>query len=241
MPSRDNDDRERLHPGKHVTSSKVGLAEPKRLQSATVIRRVAAVTFSVIVPTRGRPSLLRTLASIVEQLEPGDEVLVLRDDSGDVGDTPRNGAIPRARGTHLLFMDDDDQYAKGALANIRRFAEEHPGRIGIFRMRFDHGLLLWRQPVLEFGNVSTQLFVVPNIPGKLARWEQRGRVIGDYVFITETAKLQGDPIFRDEIVVFARTDRRLIRRSLTRIRKLPVRFRYHARRSRVRRLLARLR
>jgi len=166
---------------------------------------------------------------------------VLRDDSDDEGDTPRNGAMPRARGTHLLFVDDDDQYAKGALAKIRRFAEENPGRIGIFRMRFDHGLLLWRKPVLEYANVSTQLFVVPNIPEKLARWERRGKVIGDFVFITETAKLQGEPIFRDEIVVFARTDRRLIRRGLTRIRKLPVRVRYHARRSRLRRHLARLR
>jgi glycosyltransferase involved in cell wall biosynthesis len=202
---------------------------------------VSRATFSIIVPTTGRPSLPQTLASIVEQLEPGDEVLVVRDDSGDFGDTPRNEAMPRARGTHLLFMDDDDQYARGALATIRRFAEDHPGRIGIFRMRFDHGLVLWRRPALEYGNVSTQLIVVPNVPGKLARWERRGDVIGDYVFITETAKLQGEPIFRDEITVYARTDRRVLRRTLTRIRKLPVRIRYHARRSRLRRLSSRLR
>jgi glycosyltransferase involved in cell wall biosynthesis len=202
---------------------------------------VAGVSFSIIVPTSGRPSIEDTLASITEQLEPGDEVFVLRDDSNDEGDTPRNSAIPRARGTHLLFMDDDDQYARGALRRIRRFAEEHPGRIGIFRMRFDNGLVLWRRPALEYANVSTQLFVVPNVPGKLARWERRGRVIGDFVFITETAKLLGEPIFRDEIVVYARTDRRLLRRAIVRVRKLPVRIRYHARRSRVRRLLARLR
>jgi glycosyltransferase involved in cell wall biosynthesis len=163
---------------------------------------------------------------------------VLRDDSDDLGDTPRNQTMHRARGTHLLFMDDDDQYARGALARIRRFAEEHPDRIGIFRMRFDHGLMLWRRPELEFGNVSTQLLVVPNVPGKLGRWERRGHLIGDYVFLTETAKLQGEPIFRDEITVYARTDRRLLRRAVIRVRKLPVRLRYHARRSRLRRLVA---
>ena len=202
---------------------------------------MAGVAFSIIVPTTGRPTLVQTLASILEQLEPGDEVFVVRDDSDDLGDTPRNEAMPRARGTHLLFMDDDDQYARGALATIRRFAAEHPGRIGIFRMRFDHGLVLWRRPALEFGNVSTQLLVVPNVPGKLARWEQRGHVIGDYVFLTETAKLQGEPIFRNEITVHARSDRRLVRRAIIRVRKLPVHLRYHARRSRLRRLVSGLR
>jgi len=217
---------------------RAGGSRPGRGSGAPSSADVAGVSFSIVVPTTGRPTLGQTLASIVEQLEPGDEVFVLRDDSDDLGDTPRNQTMPRARGTHLLFMDDDDQYARGALARIRRFAEEHPGRIGIFRMRFDHGLVLWRRPELEFGNVSTQLLVVPNVPGKLGRWERRGHLIGDYVFLTETAKLQGEPIFRDEITVYARTDRRLVRRALIRARKLPVRLRYHARRSRLRRLLA---
>ena len=175
---------------------------------------MAAVAFSIIVATSGRPTLGQTLASIVEQLEPGDEVFVLRDDSDDLGDTPRNQTMHRARGTHLLFMDDDDQYARGALAKIRRFAEEHPGRIGIFRMRYLDGRVLWRRPALEYRNVSTQVFVVPNLPGKLARWERRGHVIGDYVFITETAKLQGEPIFREEIVAHIRSDRRPLGRAL---------------------------
>jgi glycosyltransferase involved in cell wall biosynthesis len=196
--------------------------------------------FSVIVPTSGRPSLVQTLASIVEQLEPGDEVIVLRDDSDDLGDTPRNEAMPRARGTHLLFMDDDDQYAKGALARIRRFAEEHPGRIGIFRMRYLDGRLLWRHPALEYRNVSTQLFVVPNVPGKLGRWERRGATIGDYVFISETAKLMGEPIFRDEIVVHVRSDRRPLLRALKRVTTPLGELRHRAApRTRVRRALGR--
>jgi glycosyltransferase involved in cell wall biosynthesis len=177
---------------------------------------VGDVTFSIIISTGGRRSITSTLASITEQFEPGDEVIVVRDDSGDLGDTPRNRTMHRARGTHLLFMDDDDQYARGALATIRRFAEEHPDRIGIFRMRYLDGRVLWRRPALEYRNVSTQLFVVPNVPGKLARWERRGDVIGDYIFITETAKLQGEPIFREEIVAHVRSDRRPLVRALKR-------------------------
>lgn len=197
------------------------------------------VTFSVIVPTSGRPTLGRTLESVAEQLEPGDELIVSCNDDGDYGMAARDAAMARATGTHLLFMDDDDQFARGAFATIRRFAEQHPNRIGIFRMRYDNGLTLWAEPVMRLGNVSTQMFCVPN-SGKLGSW-RAGDVArhGDYDFLRTTVALQGEPIFRPEIVAFARTDRRLLRRAATRVRKLPVRFRYHWRRSRLRRLSGR--
>jgi glycosyltransferase involved in cell wall biosynthesis len=169
-------------------------------------------TFSIIVATAGRPSLRRTLASITPQLEPGDEIMVVCDASGDAGDTPRMSAMPRARGTHLAFLDDDDVYAPDALEKMRRFAREHPGRIGIFKMEHPAGTTHWREgePELRYANVSTQTFLVPNVPGKLGRWQEGaprpggGEYAGDYVFITETARLQGDPVFVDEVTVYAR-------------------------------------
>jgi glycosyltransferase involved in cell wall biosynthesis len=198
------------------------------------------VTFTVIVPTSGRPTLGRTLDSIVEQLEPGDEVIVSCNRDGDYGMTARDAAMERAKGSHLLFMDDDDQFARGAFETIRRFARENPGRIGVFRMRFDHGLTLWTEPVVRLANVSTQMLCVPNVPQKLASW--RGGEVsrhGDFEFLRGTIALQGEPLFRTEIVAFARADRRILRRAATRLRKLPVRFRYHWRRSRIRRLIDR--
>jgi glycosyltransferase involved in cell wall biosynthesis len=148
-------------------------------------------TFSVIIPTKGRSSIHRTLESIVPQLEHGDEVIVVRDSTGDSGDTARNDGMSRARGTHLLFMDDDDVYVPGAFASMRRFAAENPGRIGIFKIEYVVGNRRWVDPELRFKNVSTQMYVVPNVPGKLGPWERRGRIAGDYVFIEETVRLQG--------------------------------------------------
>jgi glycosyltransferase involved in cell wall biosynthesis len=172
------------------------------------------VTLSVVVPTRGRGSLAATLASIAEQLEPGDELLVLCNDDGDFGNAARQSLLERARGSHVVFMDDDDQYARGAFDAMRRFAREHPGRVGIFRMRFLDGRHLWREPVLRRTNVSTQMFCVPNLPGKLGSWtaaaaEGASRpYVADFEFISQTVTLQGDPVFREEVVALIRSDRR---------------------------------
>jgi glycosyltransferase involved in cell wall biosynthesis len=199
----------------------------------------ASPTLSIIVATAGRPTLRRTLASVAPQLKPGDEIMVVCDASGDAGDTPRMDAMPRARGTHLAFLDDDDVYAPDALEKMRRFAREHPGRIGIFKMKHPAGTTHWRggEPVLRYANVSTQTFLVPNVPGKLGRWHRdvprpdgKGHYIGDYAFITETAQLQGDPVFVDEVTVYAR--------PVDPLRRLWIRVRYFAAlRTRARRLL----
>jgi glycosyltransferase involved in cell wall biosynthesis len=175
-------------------------------------------TFTIIVGTAGRKTLRRTLKSITSQLEPGDELFLLRDDSGDAGDTPRNQTMHRAAGSHLLFMDDDDVYVPGAFAKMRRFAEDNPGRIGIFRMESTTGPKRWRVPELKNRNVSTQIFLVPNLPGKLGVWEHRGTIHGDYTFIEETARLQGEPIFVDEVTVRVRPIRNPVQRLYVRAR-----------------------
>jgi glycosyltransferase involved in cell wall biosynthesis len=198
------------------------------------------VHFSVIVPTAGRGTLLGTLESIVGQLEPGDEVIVLRDGAGDWGHSARNAAMPRAKGTHLLFQDDDDQYANGAIAEMRRFAREQPDRIGIFRMRYLDGRLLWADPELRYKNVGTPTFLIPNVPGKLGRWESDGKRDGDYVFIEETVALQGEPVFCDHVVTYVGSDRRPARRQVQRVLEALSRLRYRAApRTRLRRKLSR--
>jgi glycosyltransferase involved in cell wall biosynthesis len=199
------------------------------------------VTFSVIVPTRGRRSLAATLDSIVEQLEPGDEVLVRCTRDEDFGNAARQSLIERAAGTHLVFIDDDDQLAQGALAAMRRVAGEHPARVAIFRMRYLDGRVLWHEPVLRERNVSSQMFLVPNVPGKLGRWENPEYPrMADWSFISETVRLQGEPLFREEIVAHIRSDRRPLPRALKRVTAPVAAARYRlAPRTRLRRALGR--
>ena len=199
------------------------------------------VTFSVIVPTRGRRTILPELDSITEQLEPGDEVIVRASRDEDFGNAARQSMIERAKGTHLVFMDDDDQFARGALATMRAFARENPGRIGIFRMRYLDGRVLWTEPELRLRNVSSQMLCIPNVPGKLGRWESpEYERITDFEFVRATAELQGEPIFREEIVAHIRSDRRAAGRALKRVTTPLAELRYRtAPRTRLRRVLGR--
>jgi glycosyltransferase involved in cell wall biosynthesis len=202
---------------------------------------VSDVTFSVIVPTRGRRTIVPALESITEQFEPGDEVLVRCSRDEDFGNSARQSMIERAKGTYLLFMDDDDQFARGALATMRAFAREHPGRIGIFRMRYLDGRVLWTEPVLRLRNVGAPMLCVPNVPGKLGRWESPEYPrVADYEFVRATADLQGEPIFREEIVAHIRSDRRPLPRAVKRVTTPLGELRYRtAPRTRLRRLLGR--
>ena len=200
------------------------------------------VTFSVIVPTRGRKTILPALESITEQLVPGDEVIVRCSRDEDFGNSARQSMIERAKGTHLLFMDDDDQFARGALATMRAFGREHPGRIGIFRMRYLDGRLLWTEPVLRLRNVSSQMLCVPNVRGKLGPWASpEYERVADYEFVRATAELLGEPIFREEVVAHIRSDRRPLPRALKRLTTPLAELRHRASpRTRLRRALGRL-
>ena len=183
------------------------------------------MTLTCIIPTVGRPSLYKAL----ESCRTADEVIVVVDDgragawqperlAANVkvihvptcargGHQGRNAAMPHATGTHLCFLDDDDIYTYDAIDLFRAHAADVPV---IFRMdHYKHGIL-WREPLLEFGNVSTQMFVVPNDPAKLARWEEHMPGIpepgGDYTFLKGCAETMGDPVWREELVAVLRPD-----------------------------------
>lgn len=155
------------------------------------------MSLSVIIPTIGRGTLKRAEASCAE----ADEIIVIPNSDGDHGYSARERGAALATGTHLAFLDDDDIYTAGAIELMRDAACDRPV---IFRMdHYRHGIL-WREPVLEFGNVSTQMFVVPNNPDKLGRWyphipglKEPG---GDFSFISGCVQAMGEPVWREEIV-----------------------------------------
>lgn len=178
------------------------------------------MTISVVIPTLGRPSLAATLESCAG----ADEVIVVLDTSRGAtreslppmppdsiftegafgvtgGHAGRVHGIRCATGTHLAFMDDDDVYAPGAFDAMRDAACDAPV---IFRMdHYTHGVLWW-EPVIRFGNVSTQQYLIPNEPAKLGNWTPHAPGLpepgGDYTFIKECSENFGGVVWRDEIV-----------------------------------------
>jgi GT2 family glycosyltransferase len=178
-----------------------------------------ALTLSIVIPTLGRSTLERALRSCAD----ADEIVVVLDTArgatglpcelpsnavyleGEFGVTGghagRAAGIQVASGTHLAFFDDDDEYVPGAIALMRAAACDRPV---IFRMdHYAHGIL-WRDPEVRFGNVSTQMYVVPNTPDKLGTWEPHVPGIpepgGDYTFMAGCVERMGDPVWRDEII-----------------------------------------
>ena len=124
-----------------------------------------------------------------------------------VGTPVGTWAYELATGTHLAFMDDDDEYPPGAVALMRNAAADVPV---IFRMdHYAHGIL-WRDRVLEFGNVSTQMYVVPNVPEKLGTWEPHIPGLpepgGDYTFIASTVSKMGGRVWREEVIAVLRPE-----------------------------------
>lgn len=171
-------------------------------------------TLSVVVPTLGRDTLPRALASIKAQaLIDGDEVLLVQDgpddalarpafqQSGlpgryvaldrrhdDFGASPRNAGIAQAQGEYLAFLDDDDTYRPAAFNAIRDAACKTPGRPLMFRNWVTKwGRTRWADRIVKPSNVGTPMFVVPNDPERLAVWP--GHRGGDYGFIHETLRL----------------------------------------------------
>ena len=105
-----------------------------------------------------------------------------------------------ATGTHLAFMDDDDVYTPGAIATMRNAAADVPV---IFRMDDPLHGVIWKEPEIKWANVSTQMYVVPNVPEKLGSWTPHMPGLkcpgGDFTFIKETVENFGGVIWREEV------------------------------------------
>jgi hypothetical protein len=177
------------------------------------------VTVSVVIPTLGRPTLTATLASCAG----ADEVVVVLDTARGCHELPcelpanavyaegsfgvigghagRVHGMSLATSTHLALMDDDDVYVPGAFDLMRDAACDLPV---LFRMEhYLHGVL-WRDRVVRFGNVSTQMVLVPNAPEFFGEWTPHMPGLpqpgGDYTFIRGCVEKMGGVVWREEIV-----------------------------------------
>lgn len=159
-----------------------------------------------MIPTTGRGSLEAARSSAVA----ADEIIVIQDNTGDRGYTARSLGMAQATGTHIAFLDDDDTYTPEAIDLFREHAADRPV---IFRMDDPFHGVLWREPLVSYGNVGTPMFLVPNDPARLGTWEgiEFGRGAprgGDFHFLEGCIDRMGNPVWREEIVAIIRPHER---------------------------------
>lgn len=210
---------------------------PESLQSRTVDLSQRP-TFTIVVPTVGRASLRAALASVAGQLEAGDELIVVCNDDGDFGNSARNSAIERSRGSHIVFLDDDDEYLPGAFDAMREYAGRHPDRVLLFLRRFGmHGNALFGLTGDSYPASVGGVF--PNLPGKVGRFAPASESLmrdlrprypdepdeyvavraGDHEFMRSTLELRGDePLCLAVATIVSRPERSRWKRLRYRLR-----------------------
>lgn len=188
--------------------------------------KVLLPTISIITPTIGRDSLKVMLDGLLPQIEDGDEVLIIGDGPQpnakkivddlssprirywetppikNYGNPQRNEAIALANGDYLMFVDDDDTVDPNAISTIKNAAANNPGIPLMFKMLHAGYNILWDIPQVAYGHVSGQMFVLPNVKGKIGTWS--GKYGADFDFITSTLALYPEGVgavkFLEEII-----------------------------------------
>jgi len=153
------------------------------------------VRISVVIATCGRDSLGRAVRSAAW----ADERIILFNEWGSWGARAKNLGMDWASGTHVCFMDDDDCYTPEAGDLIRKAVRARPKRIHIFSMS------TVKAEGVFMGGVGLPMFIVPNIPGKLARFPE-DEYACDFYFIDETVKLQSEPVFHEECIALIKPE-----------------------------------
>lgn len=116
--------------------------------------------------------------------------IVSQERLGGIGGPLRNLALDRVEERDLadwvLYLDDDDAWAPGALQLVRERVAAEPGIPHMFRMDGPPHGLLWRSAVLQVGNVGGPMFVHPVDAERTGRWD--GQRCQDHRFMVETCK-----------------------------------------------------
>lgn len=190
------------------------------------------MNISIVIPTIGRPGLLRSILSLSCQLQGGDELIVVTD-----GDSPEASRIvkksgvqcsvfksnyPETRCGHrcgnaareygmlqatkeiLMFLDDDDIFLPGSISLGRSAIENSPNTISIFRMVDQKGRTLWKSKSLTYGNVGTPMLVIPNNKERFGRWGLRSGGDFDFTVSTVAKYPPGSVIWREEVICLCR-------------------------------------
>jgi hypothetical protein len=133
------------------------------------------IRLSIIVATTGRPTLLDCLASISTQAREGDETLVMLDAPrhGGWGYVAHNRGLDAARGTHLIFLGEDDDFVPGGLDIIREKVAEAPGLVHLFSVESFPGRKMPRKFPMDVRSMDFSGELVPQGGIVIPRWTDR--------------------------------------------------------------------
>lgn len=128
------------------------------------------MSISVIIPTSNRASLVLTIDSLWNQLQPEDEVLVEVDHTyhSDYGNWARDKGLDRAKGTHVWFLDDDDAATPFAFQYMREAIALDPECIWVFKLVNPDGSLIWKEKRAGYSNTTGTSFLIPK--EKALKW-----------------------------------------------------------------------
>lgn len=192
----------------------------------------ADIKFSFVIPTMSKPTLRRTLMSIQHGgADAEDQIIVIGDGYNPEAkrmaeqccpfmgipyiyeQLPRKQGsgsarvvgIKKATGTHILFIDDDDQYQPGKLHYVREVVALNPELPHVFRMRNcnhdrAHWHALFEQPEVRMGNIGTPMVVLPNKQEKIAIWDDT-HFCADYFFFQKTFRMFPEVIWNPTEIV----------------------------------------
>lgn len=155
---------------------------------------------SIVIASSGRRSLRSVVNGIMEQMRPGDELLLDYNNDCPYGNKARNRMMLRAReGNGLVFFDDDDRVLPAGLKLMREAFIHDSDRMHIFKIHFATWTL-WVEPVVRKSNVSTQMIVVPASWAICSKWGDRYE--GDFDFIAGLADRFGHDsiVWHEELV-----------------------------------------
>lgn len=169
-------------------------------------------TISFIIPSIGRESLKKTLASIEKW--PGDEVLVIKHNppSNNWGNAERQEGTDKAKGDYLAYIDDDNVYVKGHREIMDRAIRETPDLPNLFRIQYPSGRTLPQKRWVKNGNVDTQMILVPNRKEMLYGWDQH-HSWADFWFIYRWKWPKKSIVWRGEIIaLMGHDDQKYVRK-----------------------------
>lgn len=183
-------------------------------------------TISIIIGTKGRPSLAAAILSVAPQIDENDEILIITEGERQIvldivtsfkslginikyiiGPTTSAWGYPQrtlgfelATKDRIVILNDDDKLEVGAIKAIKKIVQDHPTDliIGWLRDARD-GAIVGNKYLLEEGHLADTMLILPNDKTKIGQYNLKDE--RDIIFALSTLKYypQG-PVWLEQVI-----------------------------------------